>query len=67
LHISALAGNPKYLTRNKNMMKNCLHSRDASCTIDERCNSVSVAWPGHLFRPGDFGRAGRGAMDRAQQ
>ncbi len=38
-----------------------LHGRDASCTIDERRKSVSVAGPGD-FRPGNFGRAGRGAM-----
>jgi hypothetical protein len=35
-----------------------LHGRDASCTIDERRKSVSVAGAGLHFRPGvDAGRA----------
>ena len=45
--------------------KGRLHGRDASCTIDERRKSVSVAGAGLHFRPGDVGRAGRGAMNRA--
>ena len=42
-----------------------LHGRDASCTIDEHSTSVSVTGAGLYFRPGDIGRAGRGAMNRA--
>jgi hypothetical protein len=42
-----------------------LHGRDASCAIDERRKSVSVAGAGPHFRPGVDRRAGRGAMNRA--
>jgi len=49
----------------KSDRRGSLHGRDASCTIDERHKSVSVAEAGLHFRPGVDRRAGRGAMNRA--
>jgi hypothetical protein len=45
--------------------KGGLHGRDASCTIDERRKSVSVAEAGLHSGPAKIGRAGRGDVNRA--